>query len=122
MLRLFVLSFALFFTFDAYAATCYPSSPAAVRVGQSTGATPGLWAYWYCNADDATAVQPNWRAIPTSKVTVTMFAAARSYAVGTNPNFVKTPYALPASDPSIAPIYAAMIAAAKAERAASKLP
>lgn len=122
MLRLLVLSFALLFMLGAHAATCYPSSPAAIRVGQSGGATPGLWAYWYCNADDAAAVRPNWRAIPSSKVSVTMFAAARSYAMGTNPNFVKTPYTLTASDPTIAPIYAAMIAAARAERAISLTP
>jgi hypothetical protein len=109
---------AAVFILPAQADECAPPSLASIRTGHVAAPTPGLWAYWYCNEVDEALVQPNWRAIPDGSVNTTLLGSARSYATGTNPNFVKQKPTLTEKDPKIAPLYAAMQAAAIAERAA----
>lgn len=107
---------AVVFVVPAQADECAPPSLASIRTGHVAGPTPGLWAYWYCNEVDAALVAPNWRAIPDASVNTTLMGSARSYAAGTNSSFAKQKPTLTEKDPKIAPLYAAMQAAAIAER------
>lgn len=92
---------------------CLPATPSAVRIGvvyKADGSAAGAWAYWWCVT--GTSVTYEWRAAPVTSFSSTTMTKLRQYAMGKNAGFISTPWTLAETDPVLAPMRAAIAAAA----------